>query len=83
MAEIEMHCAKGHALYGVQDVQCQDCDAERIHDLEDALVYSAFAQHGTQQYMLPKGLTLIDNDRVEVTLKDGRKVTARSGEVPK
>lgn len=47
--------------------------------LEDALVYSAFAQHDTPQYMLPKGITLIDNDRVVVTLKDGRKVAARSG----
>lgn len=48
----------------------------RIRDLETALVYSAFAQHGTPQYMLPKGIALIDNDRVVVTLKDGRKVTA-------
>lgn len=34
MNEIEMHCAKGHALYGVQDVRCQRCDADRIRALE-------------------------------------------------
>lgn len=52
---------------------------DRVDELEAALVYSAFAQHGTPLHMLPKGIALIDDDRVEVVLKDGRKVTARSG----
>lgn len=53
--------------------------ADRIEEMEAALVYSAFAQHRTPLYMLPEGVSLIDNDRVEVVLADGRKVTARSG----
>lgn len=48
--------------------------------LEAALVYSAFAQHGTPLHMLPKGITLINDDRVEVVLEDGRKVTASETE---
>lgn len=32
-----MRCAKGHALYGVQDLRCQTCDVERIDALSAEL----------------------------------------------
>lgn len=49
-----------------------------------ALIYACFAQHKTPQYMLPKGITLINGDAVEVTV-DGVKVYAgpdRSAQEP-
>lgn len=52
-----------------------DLQAE-VRDLREALVYAAHASHSTPQYMLPKNVTLIDNDRVEVRLKGGRIVRA-------
>jgi hypothetical protein len=82
-AEARLNAVRGHAdamsakAAGLDAVVTHQC--ERIKDLEAALVYSAFAQHGTPLHMLPKGITLIDDDRVEVVLADGRKVTARSG----
>lgn len=39
--------------------------------LREALVYVAFAGHATPLHMLPKGVTLIDNDTVEVRLNAG------------
>lgn len=49
--------------------------------LEDALVYVATAGHDTSIHMLPKGVTLFDNDGVQVKLPDGR--IAHAGRVSK
>jgi hypothetical protein len=46
-----------------------------IDSLKRALVYACFAQHKTEKYMLPEGITLMDGDAVEVEF-DGRKVRA-------
>ena len=46
-----------------------------IDRLRAALVYTAFALHGTPQYMLADGITLIDGDTVQVS-RDGWKVQA-------
>lgn len=51
--------------------------SERIEQLEQALVYSAFMQHATPQHMLPKGVTLIDNCGAQVQLPSGEIVSAR------
>ena len=48
---------------------------EEVENLRKALVYAAFALHGTPQYMLAQGLTLIDGDTVRVS-RDGWTVEA-------
>jgi hypothetical protein len=51
---------------------------QRVAELEQALVYSAFAQHSTEQNMLPKGVSLregVGGSSVEVRLGD-RKILA-------
>lgn len=49
---------------------------DEVQRLREALVYVAFATHDTPQYMLPKGVTLLGNDTVEVRLNAGRVVRA-------
>ena len=39
---------------------------KEVENLRKALVYAAFALHGTPQYMLAQGITLIDGDTVRV-----------------
>jgi hypothetical protein len=51
--------------------------ADEIDRLRAALVYVAFALHGTRQYMLAEGVTLIDGDTVRVS-RDGWTVEASS-----
>ena len=48
---------------------------EEVENLRKALVYAAFALHGTPQYMLAQGITLIDGDTVRVS-RDGWTVEA-------
>ena len=48
---------------------------EEVENLRKALVYAAFALHGTHQYMLAQGITLIDGDTVRVS-RDGWTVEA-------
>lgn len=48
-----------------------------ISRLREALVYVAYASQGTPQYMLPRGVALIDGHTVEVRLNAGVVVTAR------
>lgn len=55
---------------------CEEA-AEEIELLRSALVYVAHLCHKQPQYMLPKGVTLIDNDAVEVQLPGGAKVFAQ------
>jgi len=50
---------------------------DEIDRLRAALVYVAFALHGTRQYMLAEGVTLIDGDTVRVS-RDGWTVEASS-----
>ncbi|MGO4151375.1 hypothetical protein [Cupriavidus sp. YAF13] len=51
--------------------------AKEVDGLRRALVYVAHAMHSERQYVCAKGVTLIDNDGVEVRLDDGRKVHVR------
>jgi hypothetical protein len=53
---------------------------DEVKRLREALVYVAFAGHATPLHMLPKGVTLIDDDTVEVRLNAGRvaRATLRS-----
>ncbi|MBP3980823.1 hypothetical protein J8G26_08795 [Acidovorax sp. JG5] len=48
---------------------------KEVENLRKALVYAAFALHGTPQYMLAQGITLIDGDTVRVS-RDGWTVEA-------
>lgn len=49
--------------------------AEEVENLRKALVYAAFALHGTPQYMLAQGIALIGGDTVRVS-RDGWTVEA-------
>lgn len=49
--------------------------SDEIYRLRKALVYVAHALHATPQYMLAKGITLLDNDAVRVSI-DGWVVEA-------
>lgn len=51
------------------------CDLPEVEKLRKALVYVAFALHGTPQHMLAPGITLIDGDTVRVS-RDGWTVEA-------
>lgn len=46
---------------------------DRVAELERALVYSAFRQHGTPLHQLPERIALLDNDTVEVRFTDDRR----------
>ena len=48
---------------------------EEVENLRKALVYAAFALHGTPQYMLAQGIALIGGDTVRVS-RDGWTVEA-------
>ena len=54
---------------------------EEVENLRKALVYAAFALHGTPQYMLAQGITLIDGDTVRVS-RDGWTVEASDNPHP-
>lgn len=49
---------------------------QRVQDLEEALLYVARAGHGTPLNMCQKGITLYDDNGVEVKLEDGTIVKA-------
>jgi F0F1-type ATP synthase epsilon subunit len=55
---------------------CEEA-ADEIERLRAALVYACFAQHKTPQYQLPRGITLIGANTVEVTV-DGFTVRAEN-----
>lgn len=61
------------AAFVAERLPSPPADAQRIADLEHALVYCAFHQHGTPQYMLPPRITLIDSDTVEVRFTNDRR----------
>ncbi len=56
--------------------QAPQAEAVELQRLRKALVWVAHMGHGTPKHMLPQGVTLIDADRVRVTL-DGWSVSAR------
>lgn len=78
MEPLSVRPARTHEVYLKADVDARpapppDADlAQRLADLERALVYSAFRQHSTPQYQLPERVALVDNDTVEVRFTDDR-----------
>lgn len=64
-----------NCIYGNPDCNCTSQPpspdlAQRVSDLERALVYSGFHQHGTPEHQLPPGIRLIDWHTVEVKIDD-------------